>query len=651
MSYRKTAFELPFGISQITALMGTGLISILMAQNVSANPLPPNPVMTAVWQQLGIKPQSPSKTRTLSDEDEALLEKPFDDLTLAEKLKVQYQIRRPSKVEKTAAKKTLKKNQKNPTRKKTDKQALAAFYAQSDRQPIWVGSAGHLPKSLAVIAEFKHADNYGLRPRDFTLADANAPALVGKMPKPSFAQLAKIEISVSRNALKYARYAKGGRIDPRKLSRFQDRGPILPDPEKVLATLAKTDKPVQVLRSYHPQHKEFKALRKKLASLSGSSRPVKRKKTTTKLKFPINGPTLRLGTKHAQVALLRKRLGLKPANDHEFDDVLLAGVKTFQKKNGLGRDGVVGPGTRLALSGATSRKSSPEKLRARLLINMERWRWMPKRMQGNNNIFVWANVPELQVRIIRNGKAVFTEKAIAGQLSKQSPMFSDKMEWIEFNPTWFIPNSIKVADILPSLRGKGRVMSRYHLRIDCGKHGKDYTKIDWKKVDIRKCSVIQPTGAKSVLGKLKFKFPNKHAVYMHDTLTPGLFNRKHRILSHGCIRVRNPRRMAEVLLANDKGMSAKRVGSFLARGGLHTERLKRSIPVHITYFSTRIKEDGSLSNHPDYYGHDKRLAQAMLGKGHLFSGAIYSGRKKYVRKPRPKPAPSPSTNPAFFPEQ
>ncbi|MCF6198574.1 MAG: L,D-transpeptidase family protein, partial [Hyphomicrobiaceae bacterium] len=401
---------------------------------------------------------------------------------------------------------------------KTAQQALAAFYGAKKRSPLWVSKEGLKDASLFILAEFKHAEDYGLRARDF-----NAPQkLMTRFEKAgntlTAKQLATLEISLSKTALKYIRYAKGGRINPKRLSRFQGRGPVQPDYEKALHSLASTDNPAELLLSHHPKHKQFEALRQKLVLL----------------------------------------------ND--------AGPKKKSKKR--------------------------DKLRARLLINMERWRWMPEKMQGDNNIFVWANVPELRVRIIREGKQVFAERVIAGQVRKQSPMFSDKIEWIEFNPTWFIPNSIKVADILPSLRRKGRVMKKYHLRVNCGKHGTNWRTIDWKKVDIRSCSVIQPTGNKSVLGKLKFKFPNKYAVYMHDTLTPGLFNRKHRILSHGCIRVRNPRRMAEVLLANDKGMSATRIGTLLARGGLHTEHLKRAIPVHITYFSTRVQKNGSLKHFP-----------------------------------------------------
>ncbi|MCP4935694.1 MAG: L,D-transpeptidase family protein [bacterium] len=505
-----------------------------------------DPVMSAIREQLGIK----------QDALETTIQSPATtQLSAVEKLNQVTPPKSPA-----LPNHNLKKNA--PISRNTTAQALTAFYSRADQLPLWVSKTGVLRTTLKVMKEFGQADAHGLRPKDFQISQLGS-AETASTPS----QLAAFEIDMSKMALKYAAYAKGGRIDPRKLSRFQNRGANLPPPDAVLEALDNADRPAKTLVSYHPQHPQFKALRKEL--------------------------------------MAQKTLSTDP--------------KASKKK-----------------------KRIADKRRAQLLINMERWRWMPEKMQGDNNIFVWANVPELKVRIVKDGKTVFYERVIAGLPNKQSPMFSDKMEWIEFNPTWYIPNSIKVADILPSLRRKGRVMSRYHLRIDCGAHGTDFTKIDWKKVDIRKCSVIQPTGAKSVLGKLKFKFPNKHSVYMHDTLTPGLFNQKHRILSHGCIRVRNPGRMAEVLLANDKGMSAKRVKSLLARGGLHTEHLSKSIPVHITYFSTRVKKDGALAHHPDYYGHDKRLAQALLGKGHLFKGAIYRGssrsrRKRKPRKAKPKP--------------
>ena len=140
-----------------------------------------------------------------------------------------------------------------------------------------------------------------------------------------------------------------------------------------------------------------------------------------------------------------------------------------------------------------------------------------------------------------------------------------------------------------------------------------------------------------MLGDFKFKFPNKHDVYMHDTLTRRLFETNPRTYSHGCVRVKNPRRLAEILLAHDKSFSAERLGKILAGPKrLHKEVLDKPIPVHMTYFTGRIDKDGKLASAPDYYGHDARLAQALYGKGELFPAAQAPGRRK-VKTRRPPP--------------
>jgi murein L,D-transpeptidase YcbB/YkuD len=265
---------------------------------------------------------------------------------------------------------------------------------------------------------------------------------------------------------------------------------------------------------------------------------------------------------------------------------------------------------------------------------MERWRWLPDNMGGEAGIYVWANIPEFRVRIVKGGKVAFSERVIVGKTSRQTPVFSDSMEWIEFHPTWYVPNSIKVDDIKPSLRRTtSRVMERYHLRLDCGKYGRDWKKIDWNKVDIRGCSVSQPPGARSVLGDFKFKFPNKHIVYMHDTPQKGLFNSATRTYSHGCVRIRNPRRMAEVLLEHDKGMTSSRIGEILkGPKRLHKEDLTRHVPVHMTYFTAHFDDEGVFQTRSDYYGHDRRLAQALTGKGHLLPAVAIASRRKRTRR-------------------
>jgi murein L,D-transpeptidase YcbB/YkuD len=443
----------------------------------------------------------------------------------------------------------------------SDHDALVAFYREPERKPVWVDDKGFNGKAKAVLAELAAAAAYGLRPEDFAVA---------KPRSGSAEALAAAELELSETALKYARYAKGGRIDPRKLSHFQGRGPRIPDYPKLLAELARSGKPGLVLRDENPHHPQFEALRQQLLAMGGKSGDI-----------------------------------ADPATQGE------------------------------------------EKKRLLILLNMERWRWMPDKMEGDNNIYVWANIPELHVRVVRNGEVVFHEKAIVGLQDKQTPMFDDEMEWIEINPTWYVPDSIKVADVLPDVRRGGKMIARYGLRVDCGKNGNDYTKINWDAVNIRTCKVTQPIGPKSVLGQFKFKFPNRFSVYMHDTLNHRLFEQETRILSHGCVRVDKPRRMAEILLDNDKHMTPEQIGALVDSGSEHKEHLRRKIPVHTTYFTARVEDDGKLVTFPDYYFYDQRLAEAMYGRGALFPRQSYAG-KQYAPVSRPRPEPVVNPLPQFL---
>jgi murein L,D-transpeptidase YcbB/YkuD len=495
-------------------------------------------------------------------------------------------------------------------------QSIRAFYAGSNAAPIWVNESGPVQKARDLAKEISRAGTYGLDPQAYSLPNFESTGSSRKL-------IAAYELAMTRAVLDYAHHAKAGRIYPGKVGHSINDPISLKDPRGFLESLLSSNDVGAQLRDLHPKHPQFIALTKKLAELRGGSDEAPR------VQIP-DGPALRMGVKHDHIALLRKRLKVDDGDANKFDDTLKTAVIAFQKQKGLKADGVVGNGTRHALNG-----DSNDKQIVRILINMERWRWLPDNMGGEAGIYVWANIPEFRVRVVKGGKIAFTERVIVGKTNKQTPVFSDSMEWIEIHPTWYVPNSIKVADIKPSLRRTtSRVMERYHLRLDCGKHGRDWKKIDWNKVDIRGCSVSQPPGKRSVLGDFKFKFPNKHIVYMHDTPQKGLFKSSTRTYSHGCVRIQNPRRMAEVLLDHDKGMPSSRVGEILkGPKRLHKEDLNKHIPVHMTYFTAIFDDEGAFSTRRDIYGHDRRLAQALTGKGHLLPAVAIASKRK--RKPRP----------------
>jgi murein L,D-transpeptidase YcbB/YkuD len=259
---------------------------------------------------------------------------------------------------------------------------------------------------------------------------------------------------------------------------------------------------------------------------------------------------------------------------------------------------------------------------------MERWRWLPNDL---GPFYVTVNIPEFTLRVMEQGKPAFTTRVVVGKPDKQTPVFSNEMQEVVFNPYWNVPNSIKMEELLPSIRGGGgdfffgggggwdtSVFARNGLRVAIGTKEVDPSMLDWNRIDIRSLNVYQPPGPDNVLGTIKFLFPNKHDVYMHDTTQKNLFAKTVRAESHGCMRVQNPDQLATTLLNKDQGWTAQRVASTI-ESGVEDQHvgLKQKIPVYITYFTLRVNDDGSISTFNDLYGHDARMNAALSGKGYV----------------------------------
>ena len=260
----------------------------------------------------------------------------------------------------------------------------------------------------------------------------------------------------------------------------------------------------------------------------------------------------------------------------------------------------------LALKGG----QAAEKATARkVLANMEEWRWMPETL---GDFYIWVNVPEFTLRVVKNGQVIHTERVVVGKTDTPTPIFSQDMVQVVFHPNWGVPESIKKQDVLPSLiRGSTRIFTFYHLRIQRGGRDVDPATVDWNTADIRHFHIFQPPGENNVLGNIKFRFPNKHDVYMHDTPQKFLFAQPVRAESHGCMRVQNPDQLAAVLLKHENGWSEARTASAIEDGYDSHVALQQKIPVYITYFTLKVNDDGSLSTYGDIYGHDARMASAL----------------------------------------
>jgi L,D-transpeptidase YcbB len=496
--------------------------------------------------------------------------------------------------------------------------ALAEYYSVPDRRLLWVDDSGITERGKAVMSEIAKADDYGLRAADYRLP--SLPSFNPAAPE-AIEQLADAELKISMAVVEYAKDARGGRIDPQKLSKNLDPKLFLPEPAEVISFIAIRSDPAAYLRSFQPTHPQFEALRQQLIAERGGN--VEQASGPKDVVIP-DGPLLKLGVEHGHVALLRQRLEVPAkagANENAYDEDLLQAVRQFQKAQGGHPDGIVGSGTRRMLNGQSAPQVSGQDKINLLLVNMERWRWLP---QDLGAFYVNVNIPEFQLRVVKDDEVAWTTRVVVGKTNKQTPVFNDEMEEIVFRPNWYVPTSIKSEEIAPYLyRGGGffgggwdtSILKRQGLRIR-GANGRDIDPdtIDWSRSDIRRYEVYQPPGPRNVLGLVKFRFPNTHDVYLHDTTQKHLFANAVRANSHGCMRVQNPDQFATVLLEHDQGWNSARVNSAM-HGSIDANKilLKQHIPVYLTYFTARVDEDGKFVRYNDLYGHDRRMTAALSG--------------------------------------
>ncbi|MFA7307040.1 MAG: L,D-transpeptidase family protein [Hyphomicrobium sp.] len=504
--------------------------------------------------------------------------------------------------------------------------AAAADYYNARKEPLWVHDGSFNEKAKSVISELRKADDWGLESSDFVVPNLASSADVEAQ--------GTAEAQLTLSALKYARFARGGRLDPISLSNILDMKPPVKDPKAVVRELADASHPGTVLRGLNPRHDGFEKLRQELLKARGAT--VEEEPTTDpaeEVKLP-RGKVLRLGVRDDQVALLRQRLKVPSADADSndlYDDALLDAVKDYQRANGLAADGLVGNGVRNALNGGgKSKRIDPTRNVDRLIANMERWRWLPENL---GSFYVMNNIPEFTSEIWKGKDRVLSQRMIVGQPSWPTPVLTANLQYVIFRPSWGMPDGIKAKELAPRLRkasnsgfdffdqlfgggggggsGGARVLEAYKLQVSYNGRPVDPNSVNWNTADLRSYSFVQPPGPDNPLGMVKFRFPNRHDVYMHDTPERSLFGQSSRALSHGCLRVGEPRRTAEVILQEDKGYSPEKVGE-LWNGGADVT-LSKPVPVYLVYFTARVDESGQLRTYGDLYGNDNRVMSALRG--------------------------------------
>ena len=284
----------------------------------------------------------------------------------------------------------------------------------------------------------------------------------------------------------------------------------------------------------------------------------------------------------------------------------------------------------------------------KIVVNMERWRWMPENL---GSLHVLLNVPAFTVFVARDGKAIYQDKIVVGELKYATPVFSANLKSVVFNPEWTVPPTIVRENLLPKLRGGGglfggntSILKQHGLTVNYNGKRVDPSSIDWNRVNMAAISFNQAPGPDNVLGKVKFVYPNPYSVYMHDTIKQGLFDKEMRSEGHNCPRVEHPGKIAAVILAQDQNFPQAEVDKLLASGYNAAVSIKKGVPVHTAYFTAVADEQGKIATFPDIYKLDPPVAAAIIGKQAKPEAVADNIETGATPTPKPKPGPKPSAS-------
>ena len=449
-----------------------------------------------------------------------------------------------------------------------DKTALHALYDSRGFQPVW-----NEARQESFRRALEDAASHGLDARSYEVKTTQAPAR---------------ELLLTDAFVRYAAALARGQVNPRDFETDWRIDPAPFNAGHVFSDAVNGDV-ASVLAALAPHEPEYERLREALRHYVAFD---------SKAWHALSAPaTVQRGDHGDIVKDLRERLlaegyydaASTPDDPAVFDQTLVDAMKKFQTAHGLPVDGSVGRITLAALN------VSPAVRARQIRWNLERWRSLP-RIDTPSRIEV--NVPAAQAVLFTDGEPVRVMRTIVGAVIHPTPVLRARMRSVLLNPPWLVPNSIIVKEIRPALKRDPNYLQRQNMV---------YQDVDGGKV------LEQLPGPKNSLGQVKFEMPNPDDIYMHDTPEQRIFGLSRRYVSHGCIRVEDPRELARILLDSDE-WSRDAIDAAISTGETQRVPLTKSLPVYVLYWTAFVDPDGTIEFRDDIYGRDKRLAEALAAQ-------------------------------------
>ncbi|MBY4606728.1 murein L,D-transpeptidase [Rhizobium sp. 9T] len=485
--------------------------------------------------------------------------------------------------------------------------ALEAYYGDSRNPLVWVEGNGINERAKSVMGALADAASVGLDPANYAI---QTPAIDPANPDPVVRDraLTQFELELSAKVLAFVQDTVRGRIDPNKISGYHDFQRKVVNLAPVLKLARMSPDAGAYIASRSPDSPQFEALKAELAklhaadggkeeqivvSLSGLLKPGDSSPEIANIvKAVQKHGSERLRTDHAATFAAY-------AGSSDYSPDIVALVEDFQKERGLKADGVIGQATVRAMTGGDTNASKIDKL----AVAMEQARWLPEDLGSR---YVMINQPAYMAYYHNDGKEQLSMRVVVGGKNNQTYFFNDEIETVEFNPFWGVPQSIIINEMLPKLRSDPNYLDQLGYEVEVNGHAVASSSVDWYG-STDNVSVRQPPSSDNALGELKILFPNSHAIYMHDTPSKSFFKRDMRALSHGCVRLSNPRAMAAAVL----GTTVDDVAKQIANGQNHAVKVPQKVPVYVSYFTAWPNKDGVVEYFDDVYGRDAYVKKAF----------------------------------------
>ena len=484
----------------------------------------------------------------------------------------------------------------------SDNRVLSAFYKSQNYEGLWTARGSKARnRRIAFLKALEMAPSHGLPATRYRLDEIEAEI----KRTGNATERGRLDVKISKLFLQFASDIGSGVVDPRRVDKEIARRRPIRDQITLLNGLIKGSA-IPFIAGLAPNTDEYRGLLAAKASLERTKRRGGWGPTLARR-------TLRPGDTGGAVVALKDRLTslgyLRRSSGNVFNDDVVGAVIKFQAAHGLSADGVVGAGTIAMLNVGVETRIG------QIIVAMERERWLNFDRGGRH---VEVNLTDYSAKIIDNGKTSFSTVAVTGAAkdNRRTPEFSDEMEFMIFNPSWYVPASIATNEYLPLFQKDPNSLSHLQLLTTSFKPV-DRASVDFALLDEDNWPFYlrEPPSQTNALGLVKFMFPNLHNIYLHDTPQKSLFAKQTRAFSHGCVRLEDPFGFAAALLARQTTNPKAQISKALANDGEYQINLKDHVPVHIIYRTALINDVGDLEFRRDIYGRDAKVLTALKRAG------------------------------------